>query len=85
MAVRSSQNNIADYLLPGRNLLLQTQLVDHVSSVRPNIFVGKVSNSSLYLKWYYEVTVDHIEVTSHLPPHLRIGWANNAGYYQDYL
>lgn len=30
-AVRSSQNNICDYLLPGRNLLLQTQLVDHVS------------------------------------------------------
>lgn len=31
VAVRSSQNNICDYLLPGKNLLLQTQLVDHVS------------------------------------------------------
>lgn len=34
VAVRSSQNNICDYLLPGKNLLLQTQLVDHVASVR---------------------------------------------------
>lgn len=31
VAVRSSQNNICDYLLPGKNLLLQTQLVDHVA------------------------------------------------------
>ena len=31
VAVRSSQNNICDYLLPGKNLLLQTQLQDHVS------------------------------------------------------
>lgn len=30
VAVRSSQNNICDYLLPGKNLLLHTQLVDHV-------------------------------------------------------
>jgi hypothetical protein len=31
VAVRSSQNNICDFLLPGKNLLLQTQLVDHVA------------------------------------------------------
>ncbi|XP_023317849.1 ryanodine receptor isoform X1 [Trichogramma pretiosum] len=80
VAVRSSQNNICDFLLPGKNLLLQTQLVDHVSSVRPNIFVGRVEGSSLYQKWYFEVTVDHIEQTTHMPPHLRIGWANTAGY-----
>ncbi|XP_050722291.1 ryanodine receptor-like isoform X2 [Eriocheir sinensis] len=79
-AVRSSQNNICDYLLPGRNLLLQTQLVDHVSSARPNIFVGQVEGSAIYQRWYFEVTLDHIEQSSHLPPHLRIGWANTKGY-----
>ena len=30
-AVRSSQNNIADFLLPGKNLLLHTAVVDHVA------------------------------------------------------
>lgn len=80
VAVRSSQNNICDYLLPGKNLLLQTQLVDHVASVRPNIFVGRVDGSSMYQKWYFEITVDHIEQTTHMMPHLRIGWANTAGY-----
>ncbi|XP_043499298.1 ryanodine receptor isoform X4 [Polistes fuscatus] len=80
VAVRSSQNNICDFLLPGKNLLLQTQLVDHVASIRPNIFVGRVEGSALYQKWYFEVTVDHIEQTTHMMPHLRIGWANTAGY-----
>ncbi|XP_066971314.1 ryanodine receptor isoform X16 [Macrobrachium rosenbergii] len=79
-AVRSSQNNICDYLLPGRNLLLQTQLVDHVSSARPNIFVGHVEGSAMYQRFYYEVTLDHIEQVSHLNPHLRLGWANTKGY-----
>ncbi|XP_042892542.1 ryanodine receptor-like isoform X4 [Penaeus japonicus] len=79
-AVRSSQNNICDYLLPGRNLLLQTQLVDHVSSARPNIFVGHVEGSAMYQRWYYELTLDHIEQVSHLSPHLRLGWANTKGY-----
>ncbi|PRD34336.1 UNVERIFIED_CONTAM: RyR [Trichonephila clavipes] len=32
VAVRSSQNNICDNLLPSRSLLLQTKLVDHVAS-----------------------------------------------------
>lgn len=80
VAVRSSQNNICDYLLPGKNLLLQTQLVDHVASVRPNIFVGRVEGSSFYQKWYFEVTTDHIETVTHMIPHLRIGWANSMGY-----
>lgn len=80
VAVRSSQNNICDYLLPGKNLLLQTQLVDHVASVRPNIFVGRVEGSSFYQKWYFEVTTDHIEQVTHMMPHLRIGWANSMGY-----
>ena len=31
VAVRSSQNNITDFLLPGKNLLLHTSLVDHVA------------------------------------------------------
>lgn len=80
VAVRSSQNNICDFLLPGKNLLLQTQLVDHVSSVRPNIFVGRVEGSAVYHKWYFEVTMDHIEQMTHMMPHLRIGWANSTGY-----
>ncbi|XP_055318049.1 ryanodine receptor isoform X5 [Sitodiplosis mosellana] len=80
VAVRSSQNNICDYLLPGKNLLLQTQLVDHVASIRPNIFVGRVDGSATYQKWYFEVTMDHIEQKTHMTPHLRIGWANTTGY-----
>uniref|UniRef100_A0A4D5R9V0 Ryanodine receptor 44F n=1 Tax=Scolopendra viridis TaxID=118503 RepID=A0A4D5R9V0_SCOVI len=80
VAVRSSQNNICDHLLPGRNLLLQTQLVDHVASMRPMIFIGKVDNSTMYRKWYYEATLDHLETVTHLTPHMRIGWANMMGY-----
>ncbi|XP_065200353.1 ryanodine receptor [Planococcus citri] len=80
VAVRSSQNNICGFLLPGKNLLLQTQLVDHVASVRPNIFVGRVEGSAIYQKWYFEVTLDHIEQTTHMTPHMRVGWANTAGY-----
>ncbi|XP_054285011.1 ryanodine receptor isoform X1 [Macrosteles quadrilineatus] len=34
----------------------------------------------MYQKWYFEVTLDHIEQTTHMMPHLRIGWANTAGY-----
>src|SRR5699024_12281373 len=55
VAVRSSQNNISDNLLPSKNLLLQTKLVDQVASMRPNIYVGKVDNSAMYRKWYFEV------------------------------
>lgn len=80
VAVRSSQNNICDNLLPGRNLLLQTRLMDHVASMHPNIYVGKVDGSAMYRKWYYEAMVDHTETVSHLNPHFRVGWANNKGY-----
>lgn len=79
VAVRSSQNNICDNLLPGRNLLLQTKLVDHVSSMRPNIYVGKVEKSAMFRKWYFEATIDHIEQITHLEPLFRVGWANSKG------
>ena len=49
-------------------------------SARPNIFVGYVEGSALYQKFYYEITLDHIEQISHQTPHLRIGWANTCGY-----
>lgn len=48
-------------------------------SVRPNIFIGRVEGSAMYQKWYFEVTLDHIEQTTHMMPHIRIGWANTAG------
>ena len=35
VAVRSNQNLICDNLLPGRDLLLQTRLVNHVSRYAP--------------------------------------------------
>ncbi len=56
-------------------------LISHTfpSSARPNIFVGHVSNSALYSKWYYEVTVDYVEETSHMPLHFRVGWGNTVG------
>ncbi|KAG8184852.1 hypothetical protein JTE90_012099 [Oedothorax gibbosus] len=80
VAVRSSQNNICDFLLPSRSLLLQTRLVDHVASMHPNMFVGKVDGSAMYRKWYFEAMVDHYEMKSHLEPHFRVGWANTKGY-----
>ncbi|XP_028968698.1 ryanodine receptor [Galendromus occidentalis] len=80
IAVRSSQNNICDNLLPGRDLLLQTKLVDHVSSMRPNIYVCKIENSAMFRRWYFEAQVDYQETISHLEPYLRIGWASTAGY-----
>ena len=80
VAVRSSQNNISDNLLPSKNLLLQTKLIDQVASMRPNVYVGKVDSSAMYRKWYFEVTIDHIETVSFTEPHFRIGWANSNGY-----
>lgn len=44
------------------------------------MFVGMVEGSAMYHKWYFEVTLDHIEQATHMMPHLRIGWANSAGY-----
>ncbi|XP_052468031.1 ryanodine receptor 2 isoform X4 [Carassius gibelio] len=81
VAVRSNQHLICDNLLPGRDLLLQTRLVNHVSSMRPNIFLGVSEGTAQYRKWYYELIVDHVEpfVTAEAT-HLRVGWASTQGY-----
>ncbi|KAM8814823.1 ryanodine receptor 2 isoform 1-T1 [Rhynchonycteris naso] len=81
VAVRSNQHLICDNLLPGRDLLLQTRLVNHVSSMRPNIFLGVSEGSAQYKKWYYELMVDHTEhfMTAE-STHLRVGWASTEGY-----
>ncbi|NXO78085.1 RYR2 protein, partial [Sitta europaea] len=81
VAVRSNQHLICDNLLPGRDLLLQTRLVNHVSSMRPNIFLGISEGSAQYRKWYYELMVEHLEpfVTAE-STHLRVGWASTEGY-----
>ncbi|KAM3723537.1 Ryanodine receptor [Dirofilaria immitis] len=80
MAVRSSQNTITQHLLPGKDLLLQTKMRDHVSSMTPNILVGVVEGSSQFRRWYYEAEVEHIEQMTKTKPYLRIGWANSMGY-----
>ncbi|CAI4225083.1 unnamed protein product [Auanema sp. JU1783] len=80
MAVRSSQNLITQYLLPGKDLLLQTSMRDHVSSVMPNVLVGVVEGSALFRKWYFEAEVEHIERMTKEAPYLRIGWANSIGF-----
>ncbi|XP_034148455.1 ryanodine receptor 2 isoform X4 [Esox lucius] len=81
VAVRSNQHLICDNLLPGRDLLLQTRLVNHVSSMRPNIFLGVSEGSAQYRKWYYELIVDQVVpfVTAEAT-HLRVGWATTDGY-----
>uniref|UniRef100_W5KMZ7 Ryanodine receptor 1 n=1 Tax=Astyanax mexicanus TaxID=7994 RepID=W5KMZ7_ASTMX len=81
VAVRSNQNLITENLLPGRDLLLQTSIINYVTSMRPNIFLGTCEGSTQYKKWYYELIVDHVE--SFLTPqagHLRVGWALTEGY-----
>ncbi|XP_039477547.1 ryanodine receptor 2 [Oreochromis aureus] len=81
VAVRSNQNLICDSLLPDRDLLLQTRLVNQVTSMRPNIFLAMGEDSSQYRRWYYELVVDHVNpfLTSE-PTHLRVGWACMKGY-----
>ncbi|XP_056914898.1 ryanodine receptor 3-like isoform X8 [Takifugu flavidus] len=81
VAVRTNQNLICDHLLPKRDLLLQSQLVNVVQSMRPNIFLGVSEGSAQYKKWYYELMIDQVDhfVTSE-PTHLRVGWANTKGY-----
>uniref|UniRef100_A0A3Q3GQL7 Ryanodine receptor 3 n=1 Tax=Labrus bergylta TaxID=56723 RepID=A0A3Q3GQL7_9LABR len=81
VAVRTNQNLICDHLLPKRDLLLQTQLVNDVQSMRPNIFLGVSEGSAQYKKWYFELMIDQVDhfVTSE-PTHLRVGWANTKGY-----
>uniref|UniRef100_A0A3B5AWF2 Ryanodine receptor 2b (cardiac) n=1 Tax=Stegastes partitus TaxID=144197 RepID=A0A3B5AWF2_9TELE len=81
VAVRSNQHLICDNLLPGRDLLLQTRLINHVSSLRPNIFLGVSDGSAQYRKWYYELIVDQaIPFVTAEATHLRVGWANTSGY-----
>ncbi|XP_066559872.1 ryanodine receptor 1b isoform X5 [Amia ocellicauda] len=81
VAVRSNQNLITENLLPGRDLLLQTNIINYVTSVRPNIFLGTCEGSTQYKKWYFEVMVDYVEpfVTAQAT-HLRVGWALTEGY-----
>ncbi|XP_077336635.1 ryanodine receptor 1 isoform X4 [Lithobates pipiens] len=81
VAVRSNQNLITENLLPRRDLLLQTRMVNYVTSMRPNVFLGTCEGSTQFKKWYFEVIVDHVEpfVTAEAT-HLRIGWALTEGY-----
>ncbi|XP_061645502.1 ryanodine receptor 2-like isoform X2 [Phyllopteryx taeniolatus] len=81
VAVRSNQNLICDNLLPERDLLLQTRLVNQVTSVRPNVFLSLGEDSAQPRQWYYELVVDQVEpfLTAE-PTHLRIGWALTDGY-----
>ncbi|KAJ6667359.1 hypothetical protein lerEdw1_017337 [Lerista edwardsae] len=81
VAVRSNQNLICDNLLPRRDLLLQTRLVNDVTSMRPNIFLGIAEGSAQYKKWYFELIIDQVDpfLTAE-PTHLRVGWASTTGY-----
>ncbi|XP_072545007.1 ryanodine receptor 2 [Salminus brasiliensis] len=80
-AVRSNQNLICDTLLPERDLLLQTRLVNQITSIRPNIYLCMGDDSAQHRRWYYEVVVERAEpfITAE-PTHLRVGWACTAGY-----
>uniref|UniRef100_A0A3Q2WQF0 Ryanodine receptor 3 n=1 Tax=Haplochromis burtoni TaxID=8153 RepID=A0A3Q2WQF0_HAPBU len=81
VAVRANQNLICDNLLPNRDLLLQTRLVNDVQSMRPNIFLGIAEGSAQYKKWYYELVIDQVDhFVTNEPTHLRVGWANTKGY-----
>uniref|UniRef100_A0A8I3Q8P6 Ryanodine receptor 3 n=1 Tax=Canis lupus familiaris TaxID=9615 RepID=A0A8I3Q8P6_CANLF len=81
VAVRANQNLICDNLLPRRNLLLQTRLINDVTSIRPNIFLGVAEGSAQYKKWYFELIIDQVDpfLTAE-PTHLRVGWASSSGY-----
>ncbi|KAM5146539.1 LOW QUALITY PROTEIN: ryanodine receptor 1 [Mantella aurantiaca] len=81
VAVRSNQNLITENLLPRRELLLQTRMVNYVTSMRPNVFLGTCEGSTQFKKWYFEVIVDQVEpfVTAETT-HLRVGWALTEGY-----
>uniref|UniRef100_A0A3Q4GGY2 Ryanodine receptor 3 n=1 Tax=Neolamprologus brichardi TaxID=32507 RepID=A0A3Q4GGY2_NEOBR len=81
VAVRANQNLICDNLLPNRDLLLQTRLVNDVQSMRPNVFLGIAEGSAQYKKWYYELVIDQVDhFVTNEPTHLRVGWANTKGY-----
>ncbi|KAJ3591316.1 hypothetical protein NHX12_009262, partial [Muraenolepis orangiensis] len=81
VAVRSNQNLITENLLPGRDLLLQTNIINYATSMRPNIFLGTCEGSTQYKKWYFEVMVDQVQpFLTAQPVHLRVGWALTEGY-----
>ncbi|XP_054825893.1 ryanodine receptor 3 [Eublepharis macularius] len=81
VAVRANQNLICDNLLPRRDLLLQTRLVNDVTSMRPNIFLGIAEGSAQYKKWYFELIIDQVDPFLTVEPtHLRVGWASTSGY-----
>ncbi|KAM7367675.1 hypothetical protein PAMP_013959 [Pampus punctatissimus] len=81
VAVRANQNLICDNLLPKRDLLLQTRLVNDVQSMRPNIFLGMAEGSAQYKKWYFELVIDQVDhFVNGEATHLRVGWANTKGY-----
>ncbi|XP_051788410.1 ryanodine receptor 1-like isoform X7 [Erpetoichthys calabaricus] len=81
VAVRSNQNLITENLLPGRDLLLQSNIINYVTSMRPNIFLGMCEGSTQYKKWYFEVMVDYVDsFVSAQATHLRVGWALTEGY-----
>uniref|UniRef100_A0A5F8HC19 Ryanodine receptor 3 n=1 Tax=Monodelphis domestica TaxID=13616 RepID=A0A5F8HC19_MONDO len=81
VAVRANQNLICDNLLPRRDLLLQTRLINDVTSIRPNIFLGVAEGSAQYRRWYFELIIDQVDpfLTAE-PTHLRVGWASSPGY-----
>ncbi|XP_062257090.1 ryanodine receptor 2 [Platichthys flesus] len=82
VAVRSNQNHICDSLLPDRDSLLQTRLVNQVISMRPNIFLAMGDDSAQHRRWYYELVVDHVDpFLTPEPTHLRVGWACSEGYH----
>ena len=50
----------------------------YFSSMRPNLFTGLLSGSSMYTKWYFEVMVIQYMASTHLEPVLKVGWANTG-------
>ena len=49
-------------------------------SMRPNLYVGLLEGSAMYKKWYFEMVVIQHQAATHLPPVLRVGWANTSGF-----
>ncbi|KAM4879798.1 LOW QUALITY PROTEIN: ryanodine receptor 1 [Sylvia borin] len=81
VAVRSNQNLITENLLPRRDLLLQTGMVNYVTSVRPNLFVGTAPGSTQFRCWYFEVAVERAQpFVTPVPTHLRVGWGAAGGF-----
>ncbi|XP_077975839.1 ryanodine receptor 2-like isoform X3 [Styela clava] len=80
VAVRANQNLICDNLLPSRDLLLQTALIEQVCSIRPNVYMGVSEGCAQYKKWYYEVLIESIDCADYQDPYLRVGWGSTIGF-----